>query len=85
MKFILYTVYLAVYLFCICCQSTQDHRHKCQVCYKHHCHKVGHKQLKKEPNRGRRLSSILAPLTCVFKLTTLYIQGMYKPDNKSLS
>ena len=40
-----------VYLFCICCQSTQVHRYSYQVCHKHHSHKVGHKQLKKEPNR----------------------------------
>ena len=45
------TLYTPVYLFCICCQSTQDHRYSCQVCYKHHSHKVGHKQLKKEHNR----------------------------------
>ena len=38
--------FVLVYLFCICCQSTQVYRHKCQVCYKHHSHKVGHKQLK---------------------------------------
>ena len=87
------TVYLLIYwlysipayLFCICSQSTQAHRHKCLVCYRHHSHKVGHKQLKKEPNRWQRLSYFLVPLTCVFRLTTLYTQGVYKSDNKSLS